>query len=70
MISTELTEAEIVAGAVRVYYPAEDRMLFMAPIMIMTMRYLSDLLELTPSEERLLRDKARRLEECLIEQGR
>lgn len=70
MITTDLTDAEIHSGMLRVYYPPEDRMLYVLPLEILSHRYLAAIFELTPSEERILRDKAAKLEQRLIELGR
>jgi hypothetical protein len=66
----ELTELEIRVGALRVYYPAEGRMMFVAPYCFRMMKYPEAIFDLTPSEVTLLRDKAVKLDEILAAQGR
>lgn len=71
MVTDDLTEAEIIVGALRVYYPPEDRMIYVHPMDVICMRdVLHNLFELTPSEWSKLKDKAVRLEQRLIELGR
>ena len=61
MISPDLSSIERHAGCLRLFYPAEDRMLFIAPLDVLTLSSLASMFELTPNEERLVREKAQRL---------
>lgn len=62
---SRISAAELHAGALRVFSPREDRFIWMTPVEIIQMRCLESLFELTPSEARLLRDKAVRLQELI-----
>lgn len=70
MMRTELTQKEIDLGFLQVYYPPDDSMRVVTPLEIIQMRYPGAVFDLTPSEERLLIDKAIRLQAMLLELGR
>lgn len=69
-LNPELSDHEIQVGALHVYYPAEDRMIFVAPIEALMMRSMGSIFGLTPDEAKVLKEKAVRLEEKLISLGR
>jgi hypothetical protein len=62
-IDPDLTDAEIQFGALRLFYPREDRMLWVAPVEILFMyEYaLESIFNLTKSEAQLMREKAGKL---------
>ena len=70
MINPDLTDAEIAAGGVRLYYPPEDRMLMVSPHEILNSRGFAAVFELTHSEFVLIKKKAQRLVAALADVSR
>lgn len=69
-INPELSDAERRVGALKLFYPTEGRMLYVSPLEILCMNALEVIFDLTPSEARLVREKAKRLQNELIDQER
>lgn len=69
-INPELSDSERRIRALKLFYPAENRMIYVAPLAVLQMIGLESIFELTPSEARVVREKAKRLQNELIDEER